>query len=988
MSVNGLVGPFRRACAASVSGIALSFLLSAQAQAQDAATIDDSVASSQEPARQIVVTGSRIARNGAEQPTPVTLLTAEELTAASTTVAEALVQMPQLVQSTSLTNSSTNLGPIANLDLRSLGASRTLVLLNGRRLTPATTGTAPDINSLPQNLIQRVDIVTGGASAAYGSDAVSGVVNLVLDTQFEGLKGNIQGGITDRWDNGNYLASIAAGTSFGGDDRGHIVASAEYYEQSGVYTSEGRRWNQHSFLPLPNPAVSANNPASPTNPTFVIAPDAGLARTVGGTILSGPLAGIQFGEGGVPKPFENGTLRSANYMQGGDRTETGFFNPLTPRFWRWNAFTRASYDVLDNLTLYGEVIVSRTQNRSRSYPASYDFPILSGNPFIPASIQQQMTDLNLPSITVSRINLDWEWDPDEPLYDGGNSRIDDRVELEDYVVGVDGQYQIGDRDFTWNAYYQRGHSTYERVVPNGPINANIWSAIDAVTVTAANQGTSNLPLGSIVCYTTLSDPTNGCVPLNIFGPGAASQGALDYIYDEIFFKQSTRQDAAAFSTQGELFDTWAGPVSVAIGAEWRKVTTTVVSDELSQMLPADYISQFTPGVRNLPAAYQTQNPGVFLFGNYQPLSGSYNVKEAFFETVIPLAEDASWARRLEVNGAIRYADYSTSGGVTTWKAGVVYEPFDGLRLRGTRSRDIRAANIIELFSSARMSPYVITDPELNNTAYQTQTYQTGNPNLDPEKADTTTVGIVIQPGWAPGLTLSADFYDIKIEGAITTVLAQQVIDQCAAGSAEFCSFIERDPVSNAIVSLLLPNVNLAELRRRGIDFEAGYSFDLGGGRLALRSFVNYVGKMETSTVGGAPPIDRAGETGPGNGGLPHWLGRLTANYSNGPWSFIAQERFIGGGKYNNTYNTDAYNAPGQPISYINDNSMPSIFYTDLTLKYNFGASGDMEAYFSVSNAFDKDPPIAPGLSVNMIQSNAALYDVLGRSYTAGVKFKF
>lgn len=953
----------------------------ASAAALSAAPVAD-VASDAE----IVVTGSRIARSGADQPTPVTMLTAVELSAAAPTIGQALIQMPQLANSTSTSNPN-NMGGISSLDLRSLSPNRTLVLLNGRRLTPATTGTAPDMNSLPQNLIQQVDIVTGGASAAYGSDAVAGVVNLVLDTKFEGLKLNIQGGITDRWDNANYLISGAAGTSFGGG-RGHIVVSAEYYDQAGVLTSRSRKWDQQGYLPIPNPAVTATNPASASNPNILILPNSGLTRAIGGRILSGPLAGIQFGAGGVPIPFQTGEHRSTNYMQGGDAAFSGNAWPLDNDFWRFNAYARASYDLTDNLTIYGEVITSRTQSWGRTQPANYDLPIYSGNAFLPETIQAEMTRLGLSSITVGKIAMDWEMDPNDRLYKGGMSVLDDRVTLDDYVAGLDGKYSLGEREFTFNAYYQKGHSTYERIVPNNPINANLFNAMDAVTVTTANQGTSGLPIGSIVCRTSLTDPANGCVPLNIFGPGAASQGALDYIYESMGFKQSTRQDAAAVSTQGEVFDTWAGPVSIALGAEWRKVRTVVTSDELSQMLPTDYVAQYTPGVRGLPGSYLSQNRGVFLFGNYQPLRGSYNVKEAFFETVVPLASDTSWANHLEFNGAVRYTDYSSSGGVWTWKTGLVYEPFNSLRIRATKSRDIRAANIIEQFSGARLLPFVVRDPVLGNSTYTIQTYSLGNRDLDPEKADTTTVGIVYQPSWAPGLTLSADFYDIKIKDVIIASNQQQVVDQCFAGSADFCSLIDRDPGTNMITALRNPNLNLATLRQRGIDFEAGYSFDLAGGQFGLRGFANYVDKLELSTLGGST-VDRAGETGPGNGGLPHWIARLTASYNNGPWTVIAQERYISGGHFNNTYNTDRYNNPGQPITYINDNDMPAVFYTDLTVKYGFEArNGEAELYFTVNNLFDQDPPIAPTLSNNMPQTNFGLYNVLGRAYTAGLRVKF
>jgi outer membrane receptor protein involved in Fe transport len=936
---------------------------------------------------QVVVTGSRIVRSGAEQPTPVTVLSATELTAATPNIGQALTQLPQLSQSSTL-QSSNNQGGISQLNLRALGANRTLVLLDGRRLTPATTGTAPDINSLPQALIKRADIVTGGASAAYGSDAVAGVVNLILDTELTGLKGGVQAGSAQRGDNPDYMLSLTGGTAFAGG-RGHIVASGEYYESRGALTAEGRGWNQHSYLPLPNPGVTATTPASASNPNIVIVPNAGLTRAVGGTILSGPLAGVQFGPGGVPTQFHYGQYRTANYMQGGDATSTAYFQPLTPEFTRWNGFTHATYDLTDNITAFGEVGIARSRAWSRTYPPSYNLPIYSGNAFLPASIQQQMTSLGLPSFTLGKIALDWQMDPRERMYEGGYSGIDDRVTSEDYLAGLKGSYELLGTRMTWNAYYQHGATSYARAVPNDPININLFNAIDAVTVTQANRGTSGLPLGSIACRTTLTNPNNGCIPLNVFGPGAGSLQALDYIYDTAWFKQATTQDAAALSTQGKVFHTWAGPVSMALGVEWRKVRTVVTSDSLSQTVPSAWLAANAAGTRGLPAVYLTPNPGVFLFGNYQPIQGSYNVKEVFTEAEVPLATDTRFAKSLELNGAFRYADYSISGGATTWKVGLTYEPFRGLRFRGTRSRDIRAPNIIELFSASRQSPEVITDPVNANAVYQVPTFQTGNLNLSAEKANTTTFGVVYQPSWLSGFMASIDVYSIEILGAITTLTGQQILDECRNGNTSLCGLSSRDPANNLVLQIRRPNINLATLRERGLDFELSYGFELGDGELQLRGIATYVDELSNASLSDAPAIDRAGEVGPNNNGVPHWSGRVSSNYGYGPLGVTLQGRYIGGGTYNNTYNTDKYNAPGVPITYINENDIPARIYWDLTARYEFKVgAGAVNAFATVNNLLDKDPPITPILGVNMHQTNFALYDIVGRTYTAGLKYKF
>jgi outer membrane receptor protein involved in Fe transport len=959
---------------------------SGSAAARDTATVDGAGNSAQAESV-ITVTGSRIMRNGAEQPTPVTVLSASELTATASSMLEGLREVPQLSASTNEQNTG-NMGPVNFLDLRALGPNRTLVLLDGRRLTPATTGTAPNVNALPTTLVQRVDVVTGGASAAYGSDAVAGVVNFVLDTKFKGLKGGVQYGITEAGDNQNYTLSLTGGFSFAGG-RGHLIASAEYFNSEGALISD-RPWARNRYLPITNPAISTANPSSLTNPNIIIAPNAGASRTPGGVIVSGPLRGITFGPNGSTGTYDFGTLQSGIYQIGGDSVNSNRYLPLAHRQWRWNAFSHLSYDLTDGLSFFGEAVLSENQSYSRTFPPQYDLPIFSGNAFLPASVQASMTALGLPSITVGKLTLDWKMRPGDDLYDGGLSIVDDNAKTKDFTAGFSGKFGMLGQRFSWSGYYQHGTATYERHVPNDPVNIRLFNAMDAVVVSAANRGSSNLPIGSIVCRTTLTNPGNGCIPLNIFGANAYSQAALNDIYADAWFKQKTKQDAAAINLQGTLFQNWAGDVSAAVGAEWRSVKTVVTSDPLSQTLPRDYLAANASGTRGLPAVYLTANPGVFLFGNYQPINGSYNVKEAYAELLVPLARHTRFARKLELNGAVRYADYSRSGGVWTWKAGLVYEPSRDFRFRATRSRDVRAPNIIELFSAARQSPIVVQDPQRRET-YQVPTFQRGNPNLLPEKADTTALGLVFQPHFVPGLMASVDLYDIKIGSAIATPQAQEIVDDCERGNKDFCALIDRDS-TNRIIQIRIPNSNVAEFRVQGADIELGYNASIGPGRLVLRGILTYIKKLsQASIISTAPVINRAGEIGPTRGlaGLPKWSGTFSASYSEGPFNAVIEERFVGSGKYGNSFNTDKYNLPGTPITYVSNNDISAAFYTDLTLRYKFrGFGGGVELYGMVNNLFNQAPKIAPNLTVNMEQTVSRLYDVLGRRFTVGLRFQF
>lgn len=962
------------------------------AEADDGPAVQDS--------SEIVITGSRVSRSGADQPTPVQVLSAGELLDSSPNIVQALTSLPQLAQSLTLASPG-NIGGISFMNLRGLGPQRTLVLMNGRRLTPATVGPSPDVNSLPLNIVQRVDIVTGGASAAYGSDAVAGVVNVILDTKLKGIRGTIQSGVTSRGDDANYMLSLAAGTGFAGD-RGNIVISGELFDTRGVLGTRGRDWARKDYQPLPNPRVTAANPGSPTNPNIIIVPNSGWARSFGGVILGGPLNRIHFGEGGtvLPNLYDEGQLHTFNFQQGGDYVSVNPDVPLSATFNRKNAYARATFDISDSVTAYVEGLYAESQTYNRTLMNNISYTIFSGNAFLPPSIQSEMNRLGLQTITVGRISRDLYFVPENAIapsrqYGGGVFLLDDRTKTYDVSAGLSGSLGVG--DLKWDGYYQHGNFKYDRYSDNVIIPINMFAAVDAVTVTAANQGTSGLPIGSIVCRTTLTLPTNGCVPLNIFGDFAASEGAFNYITGLLFFKQESTQNAAALNVQGTLFSTWAGPVRAAVGVEWRKMHTTQIGDPLSGTLPADYIAANHPGVRGVPANFRTNNRGALQFGNYQPIDGKITVKEYYGEAVVPLADESPFVHSLEVNGAVRYADYSSTGGEVTWKVGAVYEPTRGVRLRATRSRDIRAPSVVELFSSARQLPVTIRDP-ITNSSYTVNTFQTGNLDLQAEKADTTTLGIVLQPRFLPGITLSIDAYDIKIAEAITVVPPQGIIDECIAGNTEFCGFITRDS-ANTIIRLTNPNVNLATVQQRGVDFELGYTGRLGAGKISMRGFATYVDKLAISSFGSNPTIDRAGQVGVGAGGtagsttliggVPKWAGQATLDYERGPFSFIVQERFVGGGKYDNTFDTDKYNAPGVPITYISDNDIKGRAYTAVTLKYrleDFG--GQMEMYGIVNNLFDQDPPIAPALAGNMPQTNAALYDVLGRRYTVGLRMKF
>lgn len=935
----------------------------------------------------IIVTGSRIRSGGFDQPTPVTAVSSDQLSLNSPrSLSESLAPLPQLRLSTNPQGGQTasgNMGAISQLNLRGLGANRTLVLLNGHRLTPANTGSAPDINMLPQQLIKRVEIVTGGASAAYGSDAVSGVVNFILDDKLRGLKLEAQTGITERGD----AESQRVGAAFGVhllDNRLHLIASAEYMKRGGAQGTPDRKWTQGQYLPLTNPAVTATNPASPTNPNFIIAPNSAVANgTPGGLITSGPLANIEF-INGRPDPFVGGTLRTAGFMQGGDGVWPGNVTAIALPLERHLEFGQVGFDITDAIQLYASASYGHQTSPSLTQITSQTFTIFAGNPYIPAGLNVG----TLASFPLSKFNLDV-----------GGSKVVDTGSNREFNVGLKGTVKLAGSPWAFDLSYQNGQSTYSRTLLNNINQVNVYNAADSVVVTAANRGTSGLALNSIVCRTTLTQPGNGCVPINPFIPlSENSQAASDYVFFQAFFNQRIKQQSAQANISGRLFEGWAGPISAAVGAEYRNIKTTVTSDALSQTLPATYISATAAGIRGLPAAVNTPSAGVGAFGNFQPLAGGFDVREGFVEVNAPVLRDVPFIRSLELNGAYRYTNYSTSGGVSTWKVGAVWDVATILRFRATRSRDIRAPNVVELLQPRRQQGVTVTDPALGNAAFATNRFDQGNPNLSPEIADTLTFGAVFRPTAASGLRASIDAYDIKIRDAIVLLIAQDVVSGCYNGAPEYCALITRtnNSPTGTITAISTNYFNGQQIRQRGIDFEISYQTRLAGGGVVLRALANYVDEYSLTQRPGLPKIDKAGEVGaPTSGsagvfGVPHWSGTATATYTKAGFTGFLQGRYVGGGKYDNTYNTDRYNVPGQAITYINDNDIRARFYLDLTLRQAIGgANSPFQLSATVTNLFDTDPPIDPSRASTLpFQTNGFLYDTLGRQFSFGFSARF
>lgn len=922
-------------------GVSLGALLCSTAGAafaQDAVTTEANV-------DEVVVTGSRI-RSGFVTPTPVTSSSADDLKAqAPANLADGLNQLPVFNGSTK-TYQATGGGLAGGtlgqnvLNLRGLGGNRALVLLDGRRTVATNETGSVDINVLPQNLVQRVEVVTGGASAAYGSDAVAGVINFILDTKFEGLKGEIQGGISTYEDSQSFNASLAAGRQFL-DGRLRVIASGEFQRQGGVGINDkpsGRDWWDVASGQIPNPTG--------TVPTVLVVPDLKAALgSYGGLISSGPLRGTQFLANGQSAPFQYGPLVSNTYMSGGDALAGDPGNSLSPDQKRSSSFIYAEYDVTPNVMAFADFLYSRAHVQNDASlnfgtGAAAQLNIFRDNAYLPADILARMVAANVQSIPLGRYYLEF-----------GPVRNESLVSVHRFSAGLKG---TAFSNWAWDASYSQGKSHQKVAKNNLPHLRRFFAASDAVRNSS----------GQIVCRSTLTGFDPGCVPMNPFGLGSVSQAAADYILGDSYKELELNQTVAVANISGDLgekLQLGAGPISLALGVEYRKEEADQTTDLVSQQVVT------LTGLRTGVAPTSINNRlGPFQFYNPQPYKGSYDIREGYVEVGVPVLRDRAFAQLLDISLAGRYADYSQSGGVTTWKYGANWQINDQVRLRYTKSRDIRGPNVLELFNTQTQTNQTIL---YKGVTTQNVNLTSGNPELAPERALTETYGIVVRPSFLPGFQASLDRYSISISDAIGNLSAQQTADQCAAGNAAACAQIAEQ--SNGTLIIRLRPLNLSIEKIAGYDFEAAYTRDLFGGPLTLRALLSNI-EESYRIAPGAGYVE-----GLGGPGTPKWRGTFSANWQKDNWSFFVSERFIGKAKI------DPQRVEGV---YTNDNSLPVIAYTNVTVKYRFDVLGrQQEAFASISNLFNAQPPVSGGnpTSYNTPANNA--YDTMGRYFTVGIR---
>ncbi|MBC2665360.1 TonB-dependent receptor [Novosphingobium flavum] len=989
--------------------------LHAQEAAREPTDGTKSAATSQadEGSEAIIVTGSRVIKNGNDSPTPVTIISADSLAQSKpTTVFEALLEQPLFAGSGGgkvggRTGQGGNNNSIASLNLRGLGSTRSLVLLDGKRVPPQNLDGSTDLNQIPEMLLGRVDLQTGGSSAVYGSDAITGVVNFILDRKFTGIKLTASSGISQRGDEPIYDVGAAFGTNLLGD-RGHFMASVQYRNDAGLQRTDreniqklgGPPWSMQG-----NGCLSSSVACVP----YFISQDArdGLG-TFGGLINStsaNPFNRYDFTQNGIATPFVGGTaVAGSNNQIGGNGAYNGQQVSLAAQLKMLQAFARFDYDLTDNLHFYVSGYYNRINqhtdlNSQRANGASAvtgttnGFKLRSDNAFLPDFMRTGMQTAGITTFNLGKyfdvagsppFNIDWT---------NTNRYI---------TAGLEGKLGGG---WNWEVAYVGSRVTQKNVANETWSTARLLASLDSVLV----NGVPTCWVNTQAQYTA-NFP--GCVPINPFGPTSLTKAQHDYIVQPTDYIGTTTLMDFSGSINGSPFSTWAGPVNVAVSAEYRKLGYELVSNgpvanvvaldcNALGLLPAR-TSCVQPSSTNIGTAPTWPN------GTAGRSPVSQKVSEIAGEADVPLITGKSFADDVRLSGAVRYADYSSTGSVNylepyktakfhalTWKAGLVWRFNDMLTLRATHSKDFRAPNLADLYLPGRTQGLAtvtdfLTGAIAGQNGYNPNQQVGGNPNLKPENSRTTTVGIVLKP--AHNFSVALDYYNIKIDNAITTIDggSQAVQKACydSGGSSPFCSlqvrpsgYTNTSTANNATLWYTASPLNIAKLSTHGLDLEMNYATELAGQPLSLR----FLGSWQPTLRSEAPPSTPTDAAGVSIAKL-RLQGMIRYNLTDKirlDWS----TRWRSGLK-----NVDpllgAQVAPGSL-------DVASASFSNLNI--SFQPQPNYEFYFNVQNVFDKTPPTyVPIAGTSALASGAGTGGVgfypsddgIGRYFIVGVRMKF
>lgn len=1018
---------FRRSLLASMI-LAGLYATQAIAQTDDDEQEDAPEAEEIRDLERIQVTGTRLQRATYEAASPVTVLDRDQIERSEfATLGDIMAQLPQLTPSFTSQNSSRFIGTagLGLLNLRSLGTSRTLVLVNGRRHVAAqfNGSQAVDVNSIPAEMIERVEVVTGANSAVSGADAVAGAVNFILRDTIEGTSLSASYGFAEDVTSFDRRSiGLTHGATFS-DGRGSAIFSLQYADQSKLTNVQrgGQFVDDWGFVP--NPDAPGADPetgieGSADQPVNLLQPfNRFWALSFGGTILGlgntfGPFGPtVQLDDNGNPVSvpfgdfeFIDGVTCAGPGCEG--MTSVGSpFNILQVPLDRWSADANFKIDLGDDHNLYFENRIVRS-SASDQFQPSFDFfgplAVFRDNAFMGEELGAMMDEAGVGAVGLQRMNRDL----------GMRIEQDERTTFR-HVAGIEGAFD-GPKNSVWeyDVYANFGRLEGTRKNLNNRINDRWYAAADAIrldeqTIEDLNAAGANpnifpggsFQAGDIVCRSTLqaglgntpilmngrpanSSVYNQCVPANILGENVSPEAAAWINSTAIAKVKRDQYQAGAMIRNHDWLSNWAGEIPFVLGAEFRRERIDVTEDSLAA------------------------DPEATFFNALGEIVADFDVTEVFGEFAFPLLRDVPGARDLTLEGAARYSDYSTIGDTVTWETRLSYTPIDQVTFRATRGDAIRAPNLGELFDPpsqnfanishpcdrdslvnaddrstriANCQALGISDPENFDARDEAsiELLSGGNPNLAEETASTFTVGVVWSPEWVAGLDLSLDYWDIEINEAIASTGAQTVLNRCVDDSGgidnQFCALVDFAPDGNVDLLRTSP-VNLNDFLTSGYDLSASYRRDVGLGMLQTNLVASYL-EERTFVLNTDDDVDiLAGQIG-----NPRWRANLDTTWSVDSWEVFGRVRWI-----SSQHLVRRQTRENQPFIRAPEHMKSgSIYYVDLGVGYetNFGLRGRL----SVNNAFDRGLPFVFTTGTG---GGSALFDNVGRFYSLDLGYNF
>lgn len=945
---------------------------------------------------EIVVTGSRITRQDYRSTSPVVTVGAADFQqTGSVTIETLLNDLPQFTPSIGSTSNNPSNGGQANINLRNLGTNRTLVLVNGRRLVPSNASGAVDVSIIPTALIQNIEVISGGASAAYGSDALAGVANFILNENFEGIQFDAQYGQTDRDDGATESYSLTVGGNFA-DDKGNMVLSLGRSTRETIFNAA-----------RPFSAVSGASTTSPLGSTILDAgnrPSAAFMESYFGTPV-GPGGQLGFNDDGsifaytgkvnVQNPAGAGieyTAPGANYT-----FNTGPLNYMQLPLDRWNAYASGNYHINDNAEVYVSALFTQyvADSELAASPAANGtgFRVPSTNPFITGDLRDFLN---------ARPNPTSSFLLNKRFTSLGGRHSKDEYNVYQLTTGIRGE--VPQSSWTYDVY-----ASYGRVSNITTQSGNVSRSSVQALLDAADGGVS-LCAGGF-------DP---------FGVTNLSAECVSFIGRSARNQTTTEQRVVEATLQGKAFDLPAGEVRVAFGVQYRQDDYDFQADgSLAQSNP----TTAHLGADGLPDGGNVGGSEIAGFNPSQPLAGGTSSRELFGEALIPLLADLPFIQALDLTVGYRYADYNLTGGTNAYRADLDWTIVDGLRVRGGYNRAVRAPSIGELFSpvnvgfpaiGAASADGIEGDPCDVNSSYrqpgnpnaaaiqalciaqgiraedyatfvysneQVQGVSGGNPNLFEETSDSWSAGIVWQSPFSQpllsGISASVDYYNIEITDAIGAITVDQQLQGCFNATGEnptfdasnsYCQLFQRDPLSGNIVNTFENNANLGMVKTSGVDFQADWRFELADagapawGSLDVNTIVSWLENYEDNVVAGGVFTDRTGTISSVFGRtFPEWKSLTTVNWSNGAFGAGIRWRRVG--------EMEIFNGA---------DTLPAVDYFDLNGSWSIHDNVSLRA--GVNNLTDEEPNVySPGVQAN---TDPSTYDVLGRRYYVGLTAKF